>query len=149
MFTRDFSSAPGFAQCRCAFFGGTRYGGLLAMARLAVVWPAVARRMRSAPGYLGHFVWYRFPFTLGTLSLWDSREHMLAFARTAEHRAAVAWLLRPGVARGAFIRFLAAEPAGHTIGGWRADRDGQAWRTADLPFSAAAADAETDAKEVR
>jgi heme-degrading monooxygenase HmoA len=123
MRTDDFTAAPAFADCRSAFFGGTRYSGLRALLHVAVLWRGVARRMRSSPGYLGHFVWYRFPFTLGTVSLWDSREHMLAFARTAEHRAAAAWLLRPGAAEGAFIRFLAAEPAGHTLGAWRVEHE--------------------------
>jgi hypothetical protein len=135
MFTRDFSSAPRAARGRHVFFGGTRYTGVWALVRLALVWRRVARRMRASPGYLDHYVWFRFPATFGNFSVWDSREHMLAFARSPEHRAAIAWLVRPGTARGAFIRFLAAEPAGHTIGEWRAEPDGDRWRTPALPFS--------------
>lgn len=135
MFTRDFSKAPLPARGTHMFFGGTQYSGPWALGRLAFVWPRVSRRMRRSPGYLGHFIWYRFPFRFGNFSLWDSREHMMSFARSAEHLAAIDWLLSPGTADGAFIRFLRAYPEGHTIGDWRAEDDGEAWRTRRLPFS--------------
>jgi hypothetical protein len=45
------------------------------------------------------------------------------------------WLSRPGVARGAFIRFLRADDAGHSLGEWRAEQDGDAWRHPQFPFS--------------
>jgi heme-degrading monooxygenase HmoA len=134
--TRDFSKAPAAAQGEALFFGGTEYTGPRALLGLVRVWLPVARRMRAAPGYRGHVVWYRFPFTFGTVSFWASREDLMAFGRSDEHRRAVAWLLRPGNARGAFIRFHAAEAAGHTIGGWRAEPDPDgAWRAARYPFS--------------
>jgi heme-degrading monooxygenase HmoA len=129
VFTEDFSSAPRPARGEALFFGGTSYTGPRALLGLVRVWLPVARRMRSAPGYLGHCVWYRFPFTFGTVSFWASRDDLTAFGRGAEHRRAVAWLLQPGNARGAFIRFHAAEPAGHTIGAWRAERDPDEART--------------------
>ena len=69
---------------------------------------------------------HRFPFTFGNVSLWERREDMMAFARSPEHRDAVAWLLRPGVADGAFIRFLQAQPEGHPrhlADGARSQRD--------------------------
>jgi heme-degrading monooxygenase HmoA len=136
MYTRDFSHAPTAARGEALFFGGTEYTGLRALLGLVRVWRPVVRRMRSAPGYRGHFVWYRFPFTFGTASFWASREDLMAFGRTAEHRAAVAWVLRPGNARGAFIRFHAAEPAGHTVGAWRAEPDpDESCRTPHYPFS--------------
>jgi heme-degrading monooxygenase HmoA len=136
VYTEDFSAAPLPARAGALFFGGTRYTGPRALLGLVRVWLPVARRMRSAPGYRGHFVWYRFPFTFGTVSFWASRADLLAFGRTAEHRRAVDWLLTPGNARGAFIRFHAAEPAGHTIGAWRAEPDpGEAWRLPRYPFA--------------
>ena len=135
MFTSDFSRAPRFAQGTHMFFGGTRYTGIPSMVRLAFVWWRVSRRMRAMPGYMGHFLWYRFPFTFGNVSLWDSREHMMAFAQSHEHRAAVAWLVRPGVAHGAFVRFLRTDGSGHSLGDWRAEDDGEAWRVPVYPFS--------------
>ena len=134
MFTKEFSHAPTYAQGGHVFFGGTAYSVRGAL-RLPLVWRKVLRRMRSSPGYKGHFVWYRFPFTFGNWSLWDSRAEMMRFARSQEHLDAVAWMTSPGVARASFIRFLRADDTGHTIGEWRAEDDGEAWRSFKLPFS--------------
>ena len=136
MRTSDFSKAPQEAQGEAMFFGGTRYAGVRAMVRLFFVWRRVRRGMVSSPGYKGHFVWYQFPFTLGNVSLWERGDDMMAFARSPEHRDAIAWLLRPGVADGAFIRFLQAQPEGHTLGIWRAELDpSETWRNPQRPFS--------------
>ena len=128
MFTTDFSKAPKLAQGSHAFFGATRYAGLGAVVRLPLVWRRVSRRMRRSPGYQGHVIWYRFPFTFGNLSLWDTRENMAGFAHSAEHRAAIHWVTRPGVGEGAFIRFLTADATGHSLGSWRAEHDVDEWR---------------------
>jgi heme-degrading monooxygenase HmoA len=141
MFTTDFSKAPQAAQGSYLFFGGSQYTGIRSLLRLMVRWPRVVRAMQAASGYRGHYVWYRFPFTFGNFSLWDSKESMLAFARGAEHRAAIHWLVKPGTAHAAFIRFFTAEPAGHSIGAWRAEDDPQEeWRIPRLPFSSAVFD---------
>ena len=135
MYTKDFSKAPGAAQGTHLFFGGTQYTGVRALIQLAFVWMRLSRRMRAAPGYRGHFLWYRFPFTFGNMSFWDSRKEMMAFAQSAEHRNAIRWLVKPGTAHASFIRFLVAQPEGHTIGQWRAEDDADAWRTPVFPFS--------------
>lgn len=136
MFTTDFSKAPRPAQGTSLFFGGTRYGGIRSLVQLLFVWRRVAKTMTSSPGYMGHYIWYRFPFTFGNFSLWDTREHMMEFARGTEHRAAISWLVKPGTARGAFIRFFQVEPAGHSIGRWRAEYDpAEEWRIPRMPFS--------------
>ena len=111
MFTTDFSKAPSPAQGSNLFFGGTKYTGIRSLIKLLFVWRRVARKMKSSQGYMGHFIWYRFPFTFGNFSLWDSNENMMAFAQSQEHRAAITWLVKPGTARGAFIRFFQADPA--------------------------------------
>jgi hypothetical protein len=134
MITRDFSHAPAFGQGTHMFFGGTRYH-VRSLPRLMLVWWRVSRRMRSMPGYRGHFIWFHVPATFGNFSLWETREDMMAFAQTKEHRAAVSWLAKPGVARGAFIRFLRADAAGHSLGEWRSEPDGEAWRHPMFPFS--------------
>ncbi len=74
--------------------------------------------MRQSPGYIDHQVWYRFPYTIGTTSFWETHEHLLAFARSDAHRKATAWMHRPGIARGGFIRYLAPLPDGNTLGAW-------------------------------
>ena len=135
MITKDFSKAPMYAQGTHVFFGGTSYTGIPALIRLGFVWRRVARGMRASPGYRGRFIWYKFPFTFGNFSLWDTRADMMGFAQSAEHVDAVRWLVSPGVARAAFVRLLRADPAGHSIGEWRAEDDGDAWRNAAFPFS--------------
>ncbi len=92
-------------------------------------------RIEGYPPCQGHFIWYRFPFTIGNFSLWDTRAEMMRFAGGDEHVAAVKWMVKPGVARAAFVRLLHADDAGHTIGEWRAEEDGDAWRNVVLPFS--------------
>ena len=134
MFTTDFSKTPRLAQGTHMFFGGTHYH-VTSLVRLAFVWWKVSRRMRSMPGYMGHFLWFRLPSTFGNVSLWDSREHMMAFAQSIEHRKAISWLVKPGVAHGAFVRFLRADTSGHALGDWRAEADGEAWRDPQYPFS--------------
>jgi len=134
MITNDFSKAPKVAQGTHMFFGATSYR-VRSLFRLAFVWWKVSRRMRSMPGYMGHYIWFRTPATFGNVSVWDSRDHMMAFARSKEHRDAIAWLTTPGVARGAFIRFLRADAAGHSLGDWRAEADGEAWRHPQFPLS--------------
>ena len=74
MITKDFSKAPMYAQGTHVFFGGTSYTGIPALIRLGFVWRRVARGMRASPGYRGHFIWYKFPFTFGNFSLWDTRQ---------------------------------------------------------------------------
>jgi heme-degrading monooxygenase HmoA len=123
MRTTDFSKAPPVARGTAIFFGGTRYSGLRSILRLILVWRRVSRTMKKARGYRGHYVWYRFPFSFGTISVWDSHEDLLEFARTREHREAVTWLYQPGTARGSFIRYYDARPEGHSIGEWRAEGD--------------------------
>jgi heme-degrading monooxygenase HmoA len=134
MITKDYSAAPKIARGTHMFFGATRYH-VRSLPRLAFVWWKVSRRMRSMPGYMGHFLWFRLPATFGNVSLWDSKDHMMAFARSKEHRRAIAWLAKPGVARAAFIRFLQADASGHSLGEWRAEPDGEAWRQPQFLFS--------------
>ena len=136
MLSKDFSHAPAYAQGTHVFFGGTAYSGIPSLVRLGCKWPRIARRMKASPGYRGHFIWYRFPFTIGNFSLWDTRADMMAFAQSAEHVAAVRWMVKPGVADAAFIRLLRADETGHTIGAWRSEGDDDAWRDAAFPFSA-------------
>ena len=138
MQTRDFSKAPKPAQAEYAFFGGTRYKSVLALIRLGFVWLRLSRAMRRAPGYMGHYIWYRFPFTFGNFSLWATWQDMMRFARSRDHRRVMAWVAKPGVGKAAFVRFLRFAPDGHTLGTWRVEPDAEDWRNFQLPFSSGA-----------
>lgn len=121
MRTTDFSHAPIIGQATAQFVGATRFRGPRAFVHLGRRWLAMVRRMKSAPGYCGHHVWYRFPFTLGTIAFFDNADSLLAFARSPEHAEIMRWVMEPGNARGGFIRIYQASPHGYSSGVWRAE----------------------------
>lgn len=121
MRTTDFSRAPAMGQARAQFVGGTKFTGLRAFIQLARRWFPLLRRMKRAPGYRGHQIWYAFPFTIGTIAFFESRDDLLAFARTPEHAEIMRWVMRPGNAHGGFIRLFEALPSGYSSGVWRAE----------------------------
>ncbi len=121
MRTKDFSSAPDIGQATAEFVGATSFAGPISMLRLTRRWPVLVRKLQSAPGYCGHRVWYRFPFTLGTIAFFSDRESLLRFARSPEHAAIMRWVMRPGIAYGGFIRIYEANASGYSSGVWRAE----------------------------
>jgi hypothetical protein len=121
MRTTDFSAAPAIGQATAQFVGGTKFAGPTALLGLYRRWRPMERRLKQAPGYRGHRVWYRFPFTLGTIAFFSDREALLRFARCSEHRELMRWVMEPGNARGGFIRFYEALPNGYSSGVWRAE----------------------------
>lgn len=121
MRTTDFSQAPAMGQATAQFVGGTRFTGPRALLQLARRWFPLVRRMKRWPGYRGHHLWYRFPFTLGTIAFFADRAALLSFARCPEHAEIMRWVMRPGNARGGFIRFYEVLPHGYSSGVWRAE----------------------------
>jgi hypothetical protein len=121
MRTTDFSHAPDFGQAGAMFVGATRFSGPLAMLRLYALWRPLTRRLKRTPGYCGRRVWYRFPFTLGTMAFFKDMPALLSFARSPEHAALMKWVMEPGNARGGFIRLHEAHPSGYSSGIWRAE----------------------------
>ncbi|MFK5582951.1 MULTISPECIES: monooxygenase family protein [unclassified Serinicoccus] len=90
------------------FVGATRYTGVRAWARLAPRWLRLVRQMKRMPGYLGHQVYYRPPFVLGTLGFFATRDDLLRFARSGEHREVMDWVLQEGNATAGYIRLYHA-----------------------------------------
>ncbi len=121
MRTTDFSRAPAIGQGEAIFAGGTNFGSLAAMLRLPRLWFPLVRRMKRSPGYRGHHIWYRFPFTLGTIAFFADRDALLTFARSPEHARIMQWVMEQGNARGGFIRLYDAQPGGYSSGMWRAE----------------------------
>lgn len=121
MRTADFSSAPPVGQATAMFVGGTCFSGPLAVVQLLRRWSPLVRRMKHSPGYRGHYVWYRFPFTFGTTAFFADLEALLLFARSREHAAIMRWVMEPGNARGGFIRLYEAHAQGYSSGIWRAE----------------------------
>jgi phenylacetate-CoA ligase len=120
-YTRDFSKAPAAARAGAIFYGGTQYSGVRSMIGLFRHWRRVRKTMMRSDGYLGHHIWYRFPFTFGTVSFFESQRQLMEFPRAGQHQRAEHWMYLPGVAEGAFFRLLTPGPAGYTHGIWSAD----------------------------
>jgi hypothetical protein len=123
MRTTDFSAAPPTAQATAMFVGATRYTGPRSMLRTIRTWGPMIRQMKRMSGYRWHTVYYRFPFTLGTIAFFADRDAMLRFARSRHHRDLMCWLTDEGAhnATAGFIRLYDAAPHGYSNGAWRAE----------------------------
>lgn len=123
MRSNDFSAGPPQARAESFFLGANRYRSPLSMAGQVRRWPAVARALKDHPGYLWHRSYYEFPMGIGLFVAFDSRDSLLAFARTPEHHEIMKWLVGgdSAHARAGFIRILSAEEWGYTNGAFRAE----------------------------
>ncbi|WP_305787077.1 DUF4188 domain-containing protein [Symbioplanes lichenis] len=137
MRTTDFSAAPPQGQAGAMFIGATRYTGPRAMLRTIRTWGPMIRRMKRMPGYRWHTVYYRFPFTLGTIAFFSDRDAMLKFARSKHHRDLMCWLTDDDArnATAGFIRLFTAEPHGYSNGIWRAEDGSMSHIPAWTPLS--------------
>lgn len=98
-----------FAEAEAVFVGATRYRGPGRWLALAPRWRAMTAQMRRLPGYRAHRVYYTRPFVLGTIGAFVTRDDLLRFARTGEHRALMEWVT-DGTrnATGGYIRLFEA-----------------------------------------
>lgn len=125
MRTTDFSKAPPQGQATAMFVGATRYRGPLSILALAPAYARMVRDMKRMRGYRWHKVYWKFPFTLGTIAFFDDRDALLLFARSRHHRELMRWVTDGTKhATGGFIRLYGAEPEGYSNGVWRAE-DGE------------------------
>lgn len=76
------------------FLGATRYRHPLAWAVTNRHWWQMVRKMRRMPGSVWHGVYWQWPFTLGTLATYRSRDDMMRFARMPEHVHLMRWIVR-------------------------------------------------------
>ncbi|GAA0959670.1 DUF4188 domain-containing protein [Virgisporangium aurantiacum] len=125
MRTDDFSNAPPMGQATAMFVGATRYRGPLSLIRLLPRWLRLVRQMKRMRGYCWHTVYWRYPFSLGTIAFFRDRDALLLFARGSAHRDLMCWVTDAGTrhATGGYIRLYNAEPAGYTNGVWRAEEN--------------------------
>ena len=137
MRTEDFSHAPPMGRATSMFVGGTKYTGPVALLRLMPRWIRLVRQMKRMRGYRWHTVYWTFPFTLGTIALFDDRDALLRFARGSAHRDLMCWVTDAGTkhATGGFIRLFDAGPHGYTNGVWRAEDDSMAHTSHFSPLS--------------
>ncbi|WP_419996524.1 DUF4188 domain-containing protein [Streptomyces boninensis] len=123
MRSTDFSRTPAPGQAGALFVGATRYRGPLSLLTLAPRWRRLVREMKRMRGYVWHRVYWRPPFTLGTIAFFTDRDELHKFARTPAHHDLMCWLTDHGTKRatGGYIRIYTADPHGYTNGIWRAE----------------------------
>ncbi|MGO2112144.1 MAG: hypothetical protein ACTH31_11075, partial [Pseudoclavibacter sp.] len=90
------------------FLGATRYRHPIAWAVTGRYWGAMTAKMARMSGSVWHGVYWQFPWTLGTLATYRTRDDMLRFARMPEHRHLMRWIVQDTAnANAGFIRLYA------------------------------------------
>jgi hypothetical protein len=127
MRTTDLSKLPRYGQANAVFIGASEYTGLRALIALWPNWLRLRRRLKGAPGFCGHFIYYKFPFTFGQVVLFETRDQMMRFARNKLHRELMSWVTEHDGEKGrnanaGFIRLYEALPEGaYANGAWSAE----------------------------
>jgi hypothetical protein len=122
--TNDLSRVPLYGRANAVFVGATRYSGPRALLAHWPKWIKLRRRLRQAPGFCGHYVYYKFPLTFGQVVLFEDMDQMLRFARNKLHRELMSWVSQPDGrnANAGFIRLYDARPGGsYANGAWSAE----------------------------
>ena len=119
MKTNDLSKVPPYGRANAVFVGATRYSGPRALLAHWPKWIRLRRRLKRAPGFCGHYLYYKFPFTFGQVVLFEEMDQMLRFARNKTHRELMSWIVE-GEGKNAnagFIRLYEAHPGGSYANG--------------------------------
>ena len=124
MKTHSFDKVPRIGQATAMFVGATSYRGPFAMLHVFLVWFRMVSMMKKMPGYCRHFVYYDFPFTLGTIAFFEDMDSMMKFARSKYHRELMIWVTDGTKhADGGYIRLYDAQPEGYSNGKWRSEEN--------------------------
>lgn len=121
MKTTDVSLLPRYGRANAVFVGATQYAGLRPLLAHWPRWIRLKRRLKDAPGFCGHYTYYKFPFTFGQVVLFEELEQMMLFARDPLHRELMAWVQDPSGrnATAGFIRLYEARQDGvYANGEW-------------------------------
>lgn len=127
MKTDDLSKFPRYGQANAVFIGASEYTGVRALLAHWPKWLRLRRRLKAAPGFCGHYVYYKFPFTFGQVVLFENMDQMLRFARNKVHRDLMSWITEHDGdegrnAKAGFIRLYEAQPGGtYANGAWSAE----------------------------
>jgi hypothetical protein len=124
MKTDDLSLVPPYGRANAVFVGATQYSGLRALLAFWPNWIRLRRRLKRAPGFCGHHIFYKFPYTFGQVVLFEEMDQMLRFARNKLHRELMSWVADDTGrnAKAGFIRLYDARPGGsYANGAWSAE----------------------------
>ena len=123
MKTDDLSLVPTYGRANAVFVGATQYSGVRALLAHWPKWIRLRWRLKRAPGFCGHYLYYKFPYTFGQVVLFEEMDQLLRFARNKLHRELMAWVTDGDRnANAGFIRLYEAHPGGsYANGAWSAD----------------------------
>jgi hypothetical protein len=117
--TQDLSKVPRYGRANAVFVGATQYSGIRALLVHWPKWIRLRRRLKRAPGFCGHYVYYKFPFTFGQVVLFEEMDQMLRFARSKLHRELMSWIVEGDGqnAKAGFVRLYEARDGGSYANG--------------------------------
>ncbi len=119
MKTTDLSKVPPYGRANAVFVGATQYSGVRALLAHWPKWIRLRRKLKRAPGFCGHYVYYKFPFTFGQVVLFEEMDQMLRFARNKLHRELMSWIVEGEGknAQAGFVRLYDAREGGSYANG--------------------------------
>jgi hypothetical protein len=129
MKTTDLSKVPRWGRGNAVFIGATEYSGIRPLVSHLPKWIRLRRRLKQMPGFCGHFVYYRFPYTFGQVVVFEEMDQMLRFARSKLHRELMAWIVEGDGkhAKAGFIRLYDARPGGSYANGLWSNEDARGY----------------------
>jgi hypothetical protein len=83
--------------------GANELSGPLAMLWVARRWPALRRELVGARGYIGHRLWFAWPWTVGVTTWWQDEAAAYRFAHMPQHLRLWAWAAGTGRTRGGWL----------------------------------------------
>jgi hypothetical protein len=92
--------------------GANEFGSLLALVQAGLRWPALRRELTGAAGYVGHRLWYGFPYTVGLLTWWEDEAAAYRFAHLPAHLEFWEWATVPGNTGGGWLAFYGYDHGG-------------------------------------
>src|SRR5258708_22673994 len=83
--------------------GANELSGPWAMLWVARRWPALRGELVGARGYIGHRLWFAWPWTVGVTTWWADEAAAYRFAHMPQHLRLWAWAAQPGHTRGGWL----------------------------------------------
>src|SRR6266851_1760604 len=83
--------------------GANELSGPLALLWVASRWPVLRRELVGARGYIGHRLWFAWPWTFGLTTWWQDAADPYRYAHLPEHLRLWAWAAEPGHTRGGWL----------------------------------------------
>lgn len=92
--------------------GANEFGSPAALVQAGLRWPGLRRELMGTPGYVGHRLWYGFPYTVGLLTWWEDEASAYRFAHLPAHLEFWDWAIIPGKTNGGWLAFYAYHHGG-------------------------------------